>query len=303
MLWAKDLVKVYANGVVALDRISFCIPEKSILVVGGPNGAGKTTLIRIVSTALRYTSGEVNVHGFDARKEAEKIRRISAVTPQESRPDGYMTPEQFVSWYLVSRGISISESKSRARHALELLRIDHVKDRKCLALSGGEMRRVMVATTIATQADLLILDEPVAGLDPVGRRAVYGAIHELSKDHDIIMSTHLIGETEDLAGDILLINKGQILACGSIKEFMRRTAKYSHTVIIDSNDRKLEIELDNLSIRFLREKQHILAYVRNSDQLLDVMSLLAGTKLPFSVRKISLDDIFVELVSDSVVEK
>lgn len=298
MLNVERLVKKYEGGIIALDNVTFEINRKCILTVAGPNGAGKTTLLRIISTALLPTSGNVSVLGFDVVREAKKIREKVAVVPQDSYPEPYLTPLQFVSWYLVARGMSISDSKKQAQYALELLQLEHVRNRKCLTLSGGERKRVIVAAVIATNADLLILDEPTAGLDPIGRKAVYNIIKRLSNDHGIIMSTHLLAEAEAVAEEALIINKGQMLAMGSIKELTRKIVGYEYKIIVEEANQNLETYLRSLDTRFLSENGKALIYLKSSEELQRVLPTLTGLKLNFTVKKLDLEDAFIQLVSN-----
>lgn len=294
----QKLVKIYEGGIVALDNLDFDIDRRCILMVAGPNGAGKTTLLRIISTALLPTSGHASVLGFDVVKQAEKIRERIAFVPQESLPDPYLTAEQFVSWYLVARGMSISDSRKQARYALELLQLDHVRSRKTLALSGGERRRVVVAAAIAANAELLILDEPTAGLDPIGRRAVHDMIRQLGREHGVILSTHLLSEAERVADRVLVIDKGQILALASVEELLRKVAPYEYVIFVEKTSTDLETYLGGADAKFFYEDGGISIYIKGTQGLQHVISKLAELGSRFTIRRVSLDDVFIELLSN-----
>lgn len=298
MISVQRLVRVYEGGVVALDDISFEVDRKCILMIAGPNGAGKTTLLRILSTALLPTSGHASVLGFDVIKEADKIRRRIAIAPQGSYPDPYLTPEQFISWYLVAYGMAINESRKRAKQALELMQLEHVRNRKCMTLSGGEEKRVIIAATIATNAELLILDEPTAGLDPMGRRAIYDTIVRLGGDHGIIMSTHLISEAESFAEKVLIIDKGRILALDSVRELMRKVPEYAYKVMIEETGKEIETLLEDVNVKFFYESGRTSVYVRGPEELQRMISKLSDLKLNFTITRVSLEDVFIELVSN-----
>ena len=298
LIYVEKLVKIYNGNIVALNNISFKIDRKCSLLVAGPNGAGKTTLLRILATTLLPTSGNVTVLGFDVVKQAENIRKKVAIAPQDSYPDPYMTPEQFIFWYLVARGMSINESRKQAKYALELLQLEHVKNRKCLTLSGGERKRVIVAAIIATNAELLILDEPTAGLDPMGRRAVYDMINKFSRDHGIIMSTHLIGEAEAVAEKVLLINKGRILALDSVRNLLGKFAQYEYRIFVEEANKNLETYLENMNVKFLHENGRIVIYIRSSEELQYLISKLSELRLNFTIKRVNLEDVFIELMAN-----
>lgn len=298
MISVQNLVKVYQGGIVGLDNVSFNCDRKCILMVAGPNGAGKTTLLRILSTALQPTSGDAFVLGFSVVRQPAEIRKRVAVVPQDSFPDPYLTPKQFVTWYLVARGMSVSEAGKQAEYALELLKLEHVKNRKCLTLSGGERRRVVVAATIATDAELLFLDEPTAGLDPIGRKAIYDLVTRLGRSQGVVMSTHLIGEAEMVAEKVLVINKGRILAFDSVKELLRKVAKYDYRVIIEEARKDLKTYLENMDVKFFYESGRISIYTRSPDELYHVISKLSELRLNFTIKRVSLEDVFIELVSN-----
>jgi len=298
LISALRLVRVYEGGVVALDDISFKVDRKCILMIAGPNGAGKTTLLRILSTALLPTSGHASVLGFDVVKEADKIRRRIAIAPQGSYPDPYLTPEQFISWYLVAYGMSINESRKRAKQALELMQLEDVRNRKCMTLSGGEEKRVIIAATIATNAELLILDEPTAGLDPMGRRAIYDRIVRLGGDHGIIMSTHLISEAESVAEKVIVINNGRILALDSVRELMRKVPEYAYKVMVEETGEEIETLLEDVNVKFSLESGRTSVYVKGPEELQRMISKLSDLRLNFTITRVSLEDVFIELVSD-----
>jgi ABC-2 type transport system ATP-binding protein len=295
MISVNKLSKIYENKIVALNNVSFSLSRTPIFMVAGPNGAGKTTLLRILSTALMPTSGDVYVLGFDGIKEAKEIRKRTAIAPQDSYPDPYLTPEQFVSWYLISRGMSFSESRRQARYALEILQLDDVRKRKCLTLSGGERRRVIIAAAIATNAELLILDEPTAGLDPIGRRIIYKFIKMLSKERNIILSTHLMGEAEDVADKVLIINKGKMLIMDSVANIMRKVPKYYYNVIAEEYSNDIVVSLEDSGFKPSLEGDRISIHVKDFKELQSVISILSKHKLTFTIKRVNLDDVFIEL--------
>ncbi len=159
----EKLVKVYADATEALMNVDIRCDEGQLCCIAGLNGAGKATLLRILSTQLLPTRGIAYVLGFNVVNEAERIRNRIAVVPQDASPAGHMSAWQHVYLYLASRGIALAQAKRSAKNALELLDLWDVKDKPAAMLSGGQRKRIIVAMALATDADVIFLDEPTAG--------------------------------------------------------------------------------------------------------------------------------------------
>jgi len=292
----SGLVKVYSPSVVALNGVTFDLPSRGLHIVAGPNGAGKTTLLRILYTALLPTSGEARVLGFDVISEASRIRKHIAVVPQDAVPEPYLTPKEFVELYLIARGFSRSDAAREARIVLELLGLDHVKDRLCLVLSGGERRRVLVAAALATNANVLFLDEPTTGLDPAGRADVHAALRALVKEgHTVIMTTHLLNEAESIADLVVILNRGRVVAIGRPEDVKSSILRYSYRVVLRTPRPEIVNSLRPLGLNISTEGNTVLIYVDRS-ALGNVLTTLAGHGAEFSVEKVGLDDAFRMLV-------
>jgi len=296
----RKLTKVYPPRVTALRGITFELPGRGLYVVAGPNGAGKTTLLRILYTALLPTSGAAYVLGYDVVKEATKLRKYIAVVPQDAVPEPYLTPREFVELYLIARGFSHSDAVKEARRALEIMGLEHVRDRICLELSGGEKKRVLVAATLATNAEIMFLDEPTAGLDPLGRASVHEALRNLVKArHTVVMTTHLLNEAEDTADLVVMINSGTLVALGRPDEVKSRILRYSHRIVIHSPKDKLVEELKAIGVELHSEGSSVTVYA-DKDPMSKVITLLARYGVEFSVHRVGLDDAFRELVKRGV---
>jgi len=294
-----ELVKIYRPNVVALNKVTFNIPKKGLYIVAGPNGAGKTTLLRILYTALLPTSGEARVLDYDVVKEAKEIRKRIAVVPQDARPEPYLTPQEFVELYLMARGFSRSDAIRQARSALEVLGLEHVRNRLCLTLSGGEKQRVLVAAALATNAELLFLDEPTSGLDPLARRRVHEALRELVKGgHTIIVTTHLLNEAEEVADVVLLINRGRVLAMGKPDELKLSILRYQYRVTVREPCTSLMNEIKYLDINIVRRGDGDLVIYVNQEELRKLIDVLTVYGSSFTVEKIGLDDVFREVVTN-----
>lgn len=219
MIETSDLKKVYKNGTVALDGISINIPDRVTAIIGR-NGAGKTTFARIVSTQLMPTSGNARVNGLDILKDTKKIRNIMVSIPQEASPIGVLTPMEQVKLFLVGRGMSVNEANTVSSATLDELGLREFKNSPSDMLSGGMKRKVFVCMALAANPDLVFLDEPTTGLDPISRFEVWSAVKQLKGD--VILTTHYMEEAENLSDRVILFEKGRVLEDGTVKTLLSR---------------------------------------------------------------------------------
>jgi ABC-2 type transport system ATP-binding protein len=195
-----------------LRGVTFEVGKGVVLGVLGPNGAGKTTLVRILTTELMPSEGRTLVAGFDVVNEPDKVRKVIAAVPQESRPIDFLTPYEFVLSYLLLRGLSLREARRRTREVLQVFRLWDVRDREVDALSGGMKRRVLVAAVFASEAEVVFLDEPTTGLDVYSRRLVWNAVSELKKrGATVVLTTHYVEEAAALSDIVLVLNRGRVV--------------------------------------------------------------------------------------------
>jgi ABC-2 type transport system ATP-binding protein len=221
MIKVDGLTKRYARTV-AVDNISFEVEKGRIVGFLGPNGAGKTTTMRILTCFLPPTYGSAEVAGFDVLQKPLEVKRRIGYLP-ESPP---LYPEMEVIEYLnfVARlkGIPKSEIPSRVDQALERCAIGDVRNTLQSKLSKGYRQRVGLAQAIIHNPDVLILDEPTAGLDPKQILDTRQLIKNLAGDHTIILSTHILPEVEQTCEQVIIINKGRLVAKDSVENLTRR---------------------------------------------------------------------------------
>ncbi|GAB6101556.1 ABC transporter ATP-binding protein [Thermococcus atlanticus] len=281
MIVLENLFHRYGSTV-ALDGVNLEVSEKdNIFCLMGPNGAGKTTLIKILTTQLKPTRGKAYVLGFDVITEANEIRNKIAILPQEARPLNEATPWEMVYWYLVSRGESFSEAKQRTERALKELNLWGYRNIPCLKLSGGLKRRVLLALSIATNAELIFLDEPTLGLDPVSKRETWKLLLELKRETFFFVTTNIGLEAESLAKTVAIINKGKIIANGDPMRLKARTYRYK---LIFTDD----VEVDGV-IKFGDRK---ILYFNEFEEISRVLQKLKS----YSIQPTDLEDAFVALL-------
>ncbi|MDG7052060.1 MAG: ABC transporter ATP-binding protein [Nitrososphaerota archaeon] len=271
MIRTEGLSKVYPDGTKALDGVSLNIDNRFTAIIGR-NGAGKTTLVRILSTQLEPSSGRAFIDDLDVIKNADRIRKKVVSIPQEASPIGILTPFEQVKLYLIARGMTSSESSLAAKKSLEDVGLSDSLDKPTDMLSGGTKRKVFVAMALASNAEIVFLDEPTTGLDPISRLEVWAAVRKL--DGKIILTTHYMEEAENLSKDVIMIDSGTILERGSVAELLNR---FKGRVRIESlNVIEDAFKVGDLYIKYVNEKEAA-EFINKG----------------VTIRRISLDDLFV----------
>ncbi|MFN0172369.1 MAG: ABC transporter ATP-binding protein [Bryobacteraceae bacterium] len=221
MIKVDGLTKRYARHV-AVNNVSFEVTKGEIVGFLGPNGAGKTTTMRVLTCFLPPTEGRAEVAGFDVMEQPLEVKRRIGYLP-ETPP---LYPEMEVSEYLhfVGRlkGIPSGELSRRVDEVAERCAVADVKLKLIAKLSKGYRQRVGLAQAIIHNPEVLVLDEPTAGLDPKQINETRELIHKLSGDHTIILSTHILPEVEHTCQKVIIINRGQIVATDSVANLKSR---------------------------------------------------------------------------------
>lgn len=227
----ENLVKTYGSYT-AVKNISFTIEEGEFFGFLGPNGAGKTTTIKCITGIATITTGNVHVFGIDVVKDYREARKKIGLAPQEYNVDIFATAYDILYYVAGYYGMPIHMRKKRIEEVLgkfELL--DHIA-KPFQALSGGLKRRVMLARAMVHDPDLLILDEPTAGVDVELRHDLWRYLQELNKaGKTIFLTSHYLEEVEMLCNRIAIINGGQIAAIGDKREFITGGKKLEQTYL------------------------------------------------------------------------
>jgi ABC-2 type transport system ATP-binding protein len=295
---AYNVSKIYKDThVPALDNITLKIDKGQIFTLLGRNGAGKTTFVRICATQLLPTSGTLKVSGYDVINQAEDIRKFISVVPQEGRPLRALTPWDHVYNWLKIRGEEKSIAKIKTEKILERFELLKVKDKPAMNLSGGMKQKILVAMATAVDADLLFLDEPTIGLDPVSRRQVWNLMQDLKKEgKTILLTTHYMDEAEILSDKIVIIDNGKIVKEGNINDLRK---------IIPQNIR-MDISKKNINVEQLKGYGKVVEIGTDIIRLFtfeshigELSTIAIKNNIPFNISPITLDDIFVYLVGNS----
>jgi len=225
MLEITNLVKEYGTGKEkkrAVDDISLTVPRGSFFGLLGPNGAGKSTTIHCITGISQPTSGQILVDGTDVVMDYRTARTKVGLSPQEFNVDIFATPEQLMDYMGGYYGIPKATREERTEAIIERLDLQEHRNVKFQKLSGGLKRRAMLGRALIHTPDLLILDEPTAGVDVEQRHDIWEYLKEMNQTgKTIILTSHYLEEIEYLCDHIAIINSGKIVANKSKAEFMK----------------------------------------------------------------------------------
>src|SRR5436190_17336156 len=211
MIEVSNLTKRYA-GNTAVSDLSFSVGRGEIVGLLGPNGAGKSTTMRILSCFLPATSGTVRIAGLDVFKEADEVRRRIGYMPENNPLHQDLRVREYLKFRARLKGLSRQRSRERADVVMEQCGLADVGKRVIGQLSKGYQQRVGLADALVQEPDLIILDEPTAGLDPNQIRSVRQLIKELGGKHTVLLSTHILPEVEMTCGRVLILHQGRMIA-------------------------------------------------------------------------------------------
>jgi len=302
-LWSENLRKTYTvkgmPPVEALAGVSMNVHPGERVALLGRNGAGKTTFLRIASTLLRPSSGQIRVFGHDVSEHPERARPYIAVVPQEGKPFFHLPPREMIYTYLRARGLSRETSQSRTEEAIERMGLAEFADRLCITLSGGQRQRTMVATVIATQAPLLFLDEPTIGMDPFARREVWASLRDLTaKGSTILLTTHYLDEAEALSHRLYIVERGQVIVSGTSDDLKRSVGG---TLKVSLPQGATEVE----SFRSFGEvvaDGESLTIIVHPERLGELMELAVRRRLTATVGPVTLEEAFLRVVGRKIDE-
>ena len=215
----NNLRKVYRRGTVAVEDLSLSIAEGEFFGFLGPNGAGKSTTIHCITGIAEPTAGSIEIFGLDAVKDYREARRLVGLCPQEFNVDPFANPRQIVDWMGGYFGMPARLRKERIDMLMEKFDLVTHQKKQFRELSGGLKRRVVLARALVHDPQLIILDEPTAGVDVELRRVLWRYLAEINKDgKTILLTSHYLEEVERLCRQIAIVAKGRIARLGSKDE-------------------------------------------------------------------------------------
>jgi len=290
-LECKGLTKIYEDHRKALENVTFTVETSGIFGLIGRNGAGKTTLIRILATELQPTAGAATINGLDVITHESKLREKIAIVPQEARAIRWMTAKQTVLSYLLWRGYTYADAARLADESLAKLGLQEYANVLTARLSGGTKRKVLIATVMASEAEVIFLDEPTTGLDPISRRELWEILRALGKERFIFLTTHYLEEAEQLADKIAILKDGKLVSIGTLSE-LRKTAKYQYSIKLPPKVQVPPLKDGEVTT----DKTGVTQIMTDEDEAFRLAKALSEQTVKFSITPITLDEIFFHLV-------
>ena len=217
MIEVRNLVKKYGNHL-AVDHLSFTVEKGQIYGFLGPNGAGKSTTMNIMTGYIGATEGEVIINGYDILKAPEKAKKSIGYLPELPPLYMDMTVREYLTFAAELKKIKKDKVKEAMEEVVALVQIEEVQDRLIKNLSKGYKQRVGLAQAILGFPEVIILDEPMVGLDPKQIVEIRELIRELAKEHTVILSSHILAEVQEVCDHVLIISKGKVVANCAMSE-------------------------------------------------------------------------------------
>ena len=300
----RNLVKRYAGakgapGKLALDNVSFDVPQGQIFGLLGPNGAGKSTLINTLAGLVMKTSGEVSIWGFDIEADTRNAKRAIGIVPQEVVFDPFFTPAEVLEIQAGYYGVP-----KAARRTMELLAAVHLTDKAdaySRTLSGGMKRRLLIAKAMVHTPPILVLDEPTAGVDVELRRQLWELVEQLNSEGvTVVLTTHYLEEAEELCDTIAIINHGQLIANKPTRELVAMAREKIVSLTLDRDIAALPSHAAFVKCTSDGDRTLEITYDKDRANAGDVLSLIQAQGygiVDVTTREADLEDVFVQLTS------
>ena len=227
----KNLTKSYEKGKIALDHFSAAF-EPGVYGLLGPNGAGKSTLMNLITQNLEPDEGEILVNGTSATKMGVSYRDVLGYMPQQQGLYDRFSALEFLRYFAALKGLKAKESRKRIEELLEVVNLTEAGNRKLGGFSGGMKQRVLLAQALLNEPQILILDEPTAGLDPKERIRIRNYISSISENKIVLIATHVVSDVECIAKEILLLRSGKLLEKETPEKLVEQMEELVWEVII-----------------------------------------------------------------------
>jgi len=307
----RNVQKNY-NGTIALDGLSFTIKRGEIFGYIGPNGAGKTTTIKILVGLIHDYKGDVLINGINISKRKGDYYKILGYLPQEAGFQEWKTVNHALSTFGKLSGLMSNHLEERIKEVLELVGLTDVRHKKITHLSGGMKQKLQFAQAMLHEPEILVMDEPMSGLDPTSRYQMREIIKELVKTGiTIFLSSHILSDVQDFSSHIGILNKGQLLKSGSPMELQRDFQVENNLEIEFAEGSPLSSELEKLpcvnSIKQLSDYKQLI-FIKNEADLDDCIKIILDNLLKqncrirnFNILKPSLEEVYLKYIRGEIL--
>lgn len=273
MIKLKNLTKKF-DDFTAVDSLDLTIQDREFFGLLGPNGAGKTTTISMLSTLLLPTSGEILIDGERLTRQRPDLKRKISVITQEYSMRQDMNMDEIMEYQGRLYFMPLKQIRARTEELLEFCGLIDFRKRSVRKLSGGMKRKLMVCRALLTDPEILLLDEPTAGMDPLSRRQMWNLLRQLNEQHlTILLTTHYIEEAQSLCGRVALMNGGKLEEINTPAALISALGAYA----VDA------ITADGVQSRYFHSREEAISY-------------LSGISGQSTLRDTTLEDVFVERV-------
>ena len=258
----SHVTKKYSNGVMALDDISFCVGS-GVFGLLGHNGAGKTTLMKALVTVLSPSTGTIRVCGFDSRKQGNEVRERIGYLPQELAMYPSLSVFDFVNYMAELKGI---HDKKVVNEVLEQVEMLEFSKRKIKQLSGGMKRRVGIAQALIGNPQILVVDEPTAGLDPEERVRFRGLLSRYAREgRTVLLSTHIVEDVHQLCEELAVLRKGRLFYAGTSAALLERVKGKIKLLHLENENQLVELQKKSVVLQTTYESHGLTARIMDED--------------------------------------
>jgi ABC-2 type transport system ATP-binding protein len=293
--------------------LNFTVEQGQIYGFLGPNGAGKSTTMNIMTGYLGATEGEVLINGYDILKEPEMAKKSIGYLPELPPLYTDMTVIEYLTFVAELKKIKKAERQVAIEEVIQLVQIDDMRNRLIKNLSKGYRQRVGLAQAILGYPEVIILDEPMVGLDPKQIIEMRELIRELAKDHTVILSSHILAEVREVCDHVLIISKGQLVASDT-PENLEKMLSGNKTIIVEAEESKETVEAVLQGIEGeltwdICEKEGITYVSIHADETIGRKEIFKAftnadcALVTLREEKASLEDIFLEVTEEEIVDE
>ena len=289
-LEVKGITKVYKKGAVkALDDFTVTLTP-GVYGLLGPNGAGKSTLMNIITDNLNSDKGEVLYDGENIKKLGKNYRSVLGYMPQQQGLYDDFTLNRFL-WYMAAlKGLKKKEAKEKITSLLETVNLTDAAHKKLGSFSGGMKQRALIAQALLNNPEILILDEPTAGLDPKERIRIRNFISEIAEDKIVLISTHVVSDIEFIAKEIILLKKGQLISHDSPNKLTK-----------ELENKVFEVEIQREDLKYFQDNYRVSNLCHNDNSIIvRIVTDNPPTDFQYTTAKPTLEDLYLYIFEQGI---